>query len=69
VKLAPDTIFAVNGVAIDALQQETKTVPIIGVAGDFNDRGTVKNIAHPEGNITGVAVALGSLGGKWLEAR
>jgi putative tryptophan/tyrosine transport system substrate-binding protein len=66
VKLAPDTIFAFGGVAIDAVQQETKTIPIIVVAGDLNERGTVKNIARPEGNITGFAT-FGSLGSKWLE--
>jgi putative ABC transport system substrate-binding protein len=66
VKLAPDTVFASDGVAMDALQQETKTIPIIGTAGDFNERGTLKNVAHPEGNITGFAI-FGSLGGKWLE--
>jgi putative ABC transport system substrate-binding protein len=66
VKLAPDAIFAPGGVAMDALQQETKTIPIIGMAGDFNERGTLKNVAHPEGNITGCAI-FGSLGGKWLE--
>jgi putative ABC transport system substrate-binding protein len=67
VKLAPDVIFAGGGVAVDAMQQETKTIPIIGVAGDFKDRGTVKNVARPEGNLTGFAIAFGSLGGKWLE--
>jgi putative tryptophan/tyrosine transport system substrate-binding protein len=67
VKLQPDTIFVFNGVAMDALQQETKTIPIIGVAGDFKDRGTVKNVARPEGNLTGFAALFGSLGGKWLE--
>jgi putative ABC transport system substrate-binding protein len=66
VKLAPDAIFADGGGAVDAVQQETKTIPIIAALGDFNERGTVKNAAHPEGNITGFGI-FGTLGGKWLE--
>jgi putative ABC transport system substrate-binding protein len=42
VKLAPDAIFAAGGVAVDAVQQETRTIPIIAELGDFNERGTVK---------------------------
>jgi putative ABC transport system substrate-binding protein len=34
--------------------------------GDFNEKGTVKNAAHPEGNLTGFG-NIGTLGGKWLE--
>jgi putative ABC transport system substrate-binding protein len=67
VKLEPDAIYAGGGVAVDAVLQETKSIPIIAVLGDFNEKGVVKNVAHPEGNITGFAVAFGSLGGKWLE--
>jgi putative ABC transport system substrate-binding protein len=36
------------------------------VAGDLNERGTVKNIARPVKNITGFAT-FGSLDSKWLE--
>jgi putative ABC transport system substrate-binding protein len=67
VKLAPDAIYAGGGVAVDAVLQETKSIPIIAVLGDFNEKGVVKNVAHPEGNITGLANTFGSLGGKWLE--
>jgi putative ABC transport system substrate-binding protein len=35
--------------------------------GDVASNGTVKNIARPEGNITGVANLFGSIGGKWLQ--
>jgi putative tryptophan/tyrosine transport system substrate-binding protein len=68
VRLAPDVIVAVYGAALRAVQQETKTIPIVvGGAGDFIESGTVRNPAHPEGNVTGFTDAFGSLGGKWLE--
>jgi putative ABC transport system substrate-binding protein len=65
-KLAPDAIYAISGVAVDAVREQTKSIPIIALSGDFNERGTVKNAARPEGNITGFG-GFGSLGGKWLE--
>jgi putative tryptophan/tyrosine transport system substrate-binding protein len=68
VRLAPDVIIAVYGAALRVEQQETKTIPIVvGGAGDFIESGTVRNPAHPEGNVTGFTNAFGSLGGKWLE--
>jgi putative ABC transport system substrate-binding protein len=66
IKLAPNAIFAAGGVAVDAARQETNTIPIIGVYGDLTERGIVKNVARPEGNLTGFG-NFGSLGGKWLE--
>jgi putative ABC transport system substrate-binding protein len=66
VKLTPDAIYATGGVAVDAVREQTKSIPIIAQSGDFNERGTVKNAARPEGNITGFG-GFGSLGGKWLE--
>jgi putative ABC transport system substrate-binding protein len=67
VKLAPDVIIAISGAARDALRRETKTIPIIALSGDLNEGGVVRNVERPEGNITGFAIAFGSLGGKWLE--
>jgi putative ABC transport system substrate-binding protein len=68
VQLAPDAIVTVYLVALRALQQQTKTIPIIFAgAGDPVEFGTVINSARPEGNITGFANAFGSLGGKWLD--
>jgi putative ABC transport system substrate-binding protein len=66
IKLAPDAIYANGGVAADAVQEQTKSIPIIAALGDFTERGTVKNAARPEGSITGFGI-FGSLGGKWLE--
>jgi putative tryptophan/tyrosine transport system substrate-binding protein len=66
VRLEPDVIFTPAGVTFDAVQQETRTIPIVFVAGDVA-KGRVKDIARPEGNATGFASAFSSLGGKWLE--
>ena len=52
--VAPDVIVATSGVATRAVQQVTKTIPIIMTGGaDPVVAGFVKNIARPEGNITG----------------
>jgi putative ABC transport system substrate-binding protein len=68
VRLAPDVIVAIAGAALVAVQQETKSIPIVFLgAGDPAETGTVKNSARPEGNATGFANAFGSLGGKWLQ--
>jgi putative ABC transport system substrate-binding protein len=52
---------------VDAARQQTKTIPIVQLSGDINERGVVQNIARPEGNITGFTISFGSLGGRWLE--
>jgi putative tryptophan/tyrosine transport system substrate-binding protein len=68
VQLAPDVIVTLYGAALRAVQQQTKTIPIVFIgAGDPAGTGTVRNTARPEGNATGFANAFGSLGGKWLE--
>jgi putative ABC transport system substrate-binding protein len=66
VKRCTPAIFTPSGVTFGAVQQETRTIPIVFLAGDVAD-GRVKNIAHPEGNATGFAAAFSSLGGKWLQ--
>jgi putative tryptophan/tyrosine transport system substrate-binding protein len=68
VQLAPDVIVASYGLAVRAVQQETKTIPIVVAgAGDLLENGTVKNPAHPEGNVTGFSNLFGLLGGKWMQ--
>jgi putative tryptophan/tyrosine transport system substrate-binding protein len=67
-QLAPEVIVTQYGAALRALQQQTKTIPIVvAAAGDLLENGSVRNPAHPEGNTTGFANAFGSLGGKWVE--
>jgi putative ABC transport system substrate-binding protein len=67
VRLAPDCIVAGTGAAIAAVRQQTLAIPIVVIAGAADANGLVKDIAHPEGNITGLSIAFASLGGKWLE--
>jgi putative tryptophan/tyrosine transport system substrate-binding protein len=68
VQLMPDVIVTAYAVALRAVQQRTKAIPIVFLGGgDPAEIGTVKNTAHPEGNATGLANGFGSLGGKWLE--
>jgi putative tryptophan/tyrosine transport system substrate-binding protein len=68
VKLAPDVIVAEGGAPTGALQQQTQTIPIvISPGGDVLANGLVKNVARPEGNITGVTTLYSSIAGKWLE--
>jgi putative tryptophan/tyrosine transport system substrate-binding protein len=68
VGLAPDVIV-VNGTSmVTTVQQQTQTIPIvIFIGGDVLVRGLVKNLAHPEGNTTGVTNLFQSQVGKWVE--
>jgi putative tryptophan/tyrosine transport system substrate-binding protein len=67
VGLAPDVIFA-NGNNATIAKEQTQTIPIVlGFAGDVLVTGLVKNLAHPEGNITGITNFFSSIGGKWVE--
>jgi putative tryptophan/tyrosine transport system substrate-binding protein len=67
VGLAPDVIFAIGGAATNALQLQTQTIPIVFRGPDPVGAGLVRNIARPEGNITGFSVFEPSIAGKWLE--
>ena len=68
VALAPDVILATGGTAVGALQQATRTVPIVfPVLGDPVAAGFIDNLARPGGNITGFMNFEYSMGGKWLE--
>jgi putative ABC transport system substrate-binding protein len=68
VSLAPEVIVTDSGETTRTLQQQTRSIPIVITgAGDPTINGLVKNVAHPEGNITGITNLYGSVGGKWLE--
>jgi putative tryptophan/tyrosine transport system substrate-binding protein len=68
VGLKPDVIFAANTPAVVALQEETRTIPIIFAnLLDPVESGLVSNLAHPGGNVTGFAGFQYSMAGKWLE--
>jgi putative tryptophan/tyrosine transport system substrate-binding protein len=68
VALRPDVILAQSGVVAGALQQMTRTVPIVFVGAiDPVGAGLVASLARPGGNATGFASYEFSLAAKWLE--
>ena len=68
VALAPDVILATSGATVGALQQASRTVPIVFVTTiDPVGGGWIANLAHPGGNATGFASYEFSMFGKLLE--
>jgi putative tryptophan/tyrosine transport system substrate-binding protein len=68
VALAPDVIVAIGAIMVRIVQQQTQTIPIVvSYGGDVFATGLIKNLAHPEGNTTGVTNLFGSIAGKWVE--
>ena len=68
VALAPDVILAGGTVSVAALQNVTRTVPIVFVLiADPVGAGIVESLAKPGGNATGFMNFEYSLSGKWLE--
>jgi putative ABC transport system substrate-binding protein len=67
-ELKPDVLVGNGGVNARALQQQSKTIPIVFLgAGASLEAGLVKNIARPEGNMTGITNLFPSITSKWLE--
>jgi len=68
VELKPDVVFAIGGRVIPILMQLTSSIPII-VPGGTNpvERGWVKSLARPGGNVTGFAQAELSIIGNMLQ--
>lgn len=67
VRLNLDVIFAFTHPAVLALKKATTTIPIVSVSGDPVRHGIVASLAHPGGNITGLANLTPELAGKRLE--
>jgi len=67
VRLNLDVIFAFTLPAVQALKKTTMTIPIVSVSGDPVRYGLVASLAHPGGNITGLANLTPELAGKRLE--
>jgi putative tryptophan/tyrosine transport system substrate-binding protein len=68
VALAPDIILASGTPSVAALQQATRTVPIVFVSVvDPVGGGLIGTLARPGGNTTGFMLFEYSLSGKWLE--
>lgn len=68
VSASPDVILSGTTPAIKALQQQTRTIPIVfALLVDPVGRGFVKTLAHPGGNMTGLSSYERSFIGKWLQ--
>jgi putative ABC transport system substrate-binding protein len=68
VDLKPDLLVGQGSAALAALQQATRTLPI--VFADVTDpvsQGFVESLARPGGNTTGFAMFEVSMGEKWLD--
>jgi putative tryptophan/tyrosine transport system substrate-binding protein len=66
--LVPDVVLASGTPAIHALQQATRTVPIVfATVGDPVGMGLVASLARPGGNTTGFTPMEFGFGAKWLE--
>ena len=68
VELSPDVIVAAGVPSAAALQQATRSIPIVFVdASDPVGSGLVASLARPGGNLTGFALFEYGFGAKWLE--
>jgi putative tryptophan/tyrosine transport system substrate-binding protein len=66
--LAPDVVLASATQSVQALQQGTRTAPIVFVnVGDPVAAGIVDSLARPGGNATGFSYFEFGFGAKWLE--
>jgi putative ABC transport system substrate-binding protein len=68
VKLRPDAILGATTPVISALARETQTIPIVfTLVADPIGNGFAASLAHPGGNITGLAAYDPTVAGKWVE--
>jgi putative tryptophan/tyrosine transport system substrate-binding protein len=68
IDLHPDVLVTGTPRLVRALQQQTKTIPIVFMGvGDPLATGVVASLSRPEGNTTGVTDIFPSIAGKWLE--
>jgi putative ABC transport system substrate-binding protein len=67
VKARVDVIVTAGDKALRALQQATKTIPIVAITDDMLGLGFVNSVARPDGNTTGVNLLLRELEGKKQE--
>jgi len=68
IQLKVDVIVTRSNAGVAALQQATRTTPIVVTGmGDPVGSGFVASLARPGGNITGFSSLSEELGGKWLE--
>ena len=64
----PDVIFAGPAAALAEVQRATSSIPIVfAQISDPVGAGFVASVAHPGGNITGIALSVFAIGARWLE--
>jgi putative ABC transport system substrate-binding protein len=51
-----DVIVTAGEAPVRAVQQVTKTIPIVAIVGDMLLSGLVTSLARPDGNVTGVSI-------------
>jgi len=59
-----DVIITSGDETVRAVQQATKTIPIVAIVGDMLGSGLVTSLARPDGNTTGVSILAGEADGK-----
>jgi hypothetical protein len=59
-----DVIATAGDETARAVQQATKTIPIVAIVGDMLESGLVTSLARPEGNTTGVSILVDEADGK-----
>jgi putative ABC transport system substrate-binding protein len=62
-----DAIVVAGEEGIRALQQATKTIPIVAIAADLLGSGFVNSLARPDANTTGVSILASEVNGKRLD--
>jgi putative ABC transport system substrate-binding protein len=67
VKAQCDVIIAGGGAGVRAVQQATKTIPIVGLSDDMVGEGLADSLVRPGGNTTGVSILTTELDGKRQE--
>jgi len=67
VRARPDVVFALATPAAHAVKLATRSIPLVAMADDLVGSGLVGSMAHPEGNVTGVAIFAFELDLKRLE--
>jgi putative ABC transport system substrate-binding protein len=68
VDLAPDVLLACPGPVAEAVQQLTRTIPIVFVTStDPVEAGYAQSFAHPGGNMTGLTNFEASIDSKYLQ--
>jgi putative tryptophan/tyrosine transport system substrate-binding protein len=67
VAASPDVIVGGPELPLRALQEATRTIPVLGMTEDMVEEGLVASLARPGGNITGVSLLSPELDGKRQE--